>query len=53
MRFAKIESMMGLAGFLHKFKVEMSDKTKTKLEYDPRAITTKSVDGIWVKITRR
>ncbi|GBP33400.1 Cytochrome P450 6B2 [Eumeta japonica] len=53
LRFAKIESMMGIAGFLMKFKVEPSAKTKKQLDYDNKGITLKSRDGIWLIITKR
>ncbi|GBP56873.1 Cytochrome P450 6B7 [Eumeta japonica] len=53
MRFAKVQSMIGLAAFLNKFKVEASSKTKKTLEIDPTALTLTSKDGIWVNIKRR
>lgn len=53
MRFAKVESMMGLAGFLHKYKVEPCSKTKVPLQYDSTSITIKSRDGIWLTIKKR
>ncbi|GBP56881.1 Cytochrome P450 6B7 [Eumeta japonica] len=53
MRFAKVQSMIGLAAFLNKFKVEASPKTKKTLEIDPTSITLASKDGIWVNIKRR
>lgn len=53
MRFAIVQSMMGIAAFLRKFKVIPSTKTRTKLRYDPKAITLTSLDGIWLKIVKR
>ncbi|GBP56882.1 hypothetical protein EVAR_41631_1 [Eumeta japonica] len=53
MRFAKVQSMIGLAAFLNKFKVEACAKTKPKLEVDPTALTLASKDGIWANIKRR
>ncbi|GBP95421.1 Cytochrome P450 6B2 [Eumeta japonica] len=45
MRFAKVQSMIGIAGFLNKFKVETSPKAKKVLEIDPKSITLMSKDG--------
>ncbi|GBP56871.1 hypothetical protein EVAR_41619_1 [Eumeta japonica] len=53
MRFAEVQSMIGLAAFLNKFKVEASSKAKKNLEIDPTALTLTSKDGIWVNIKRR
>ncbi|XP_053604863.1 cytochrome P450 6B7-like [Plodia interpunctella] len=53
MRFAKVQSLMGMAAFLRKFRVEPSAKTKAELNYKTTALTLESKDGIWVKISRR
>nr|QZP43542.1 cytochrome P450 monooxygenase CYP6CV15 [Ephestia elutella] len=53
MRFAKVQSLMGMAAFLRKFKVEPTAKTKAELDYKSTALTLESKDGIWVKISRR
>ncbi|XP_028165227.1 cytochrome P450 6B7-like [Ostrinia nubilalis] len=53
MRFAKVQSLMGIAAFLKNFKIERSPKTDTHLEYDPKGIVLLTKGGIWVKISKR
>ncbi|XP_059057540.1 cytochrome P450 6B2-like [Achroia grisella] len=53
MRFAIVQTVLGVASFLQKFKVLPSTKTKSQLRYDPKAITLTSLDGIWLKIVKR
>ncbi|GBP68704.1 Cytochrome P450 6B2 [Eumeta japonica] len=53
MRFAKVQSMIGLAGFLHKYRVEPTGQTKRHLEIEPKSGTLTSKDGIWVNVKRR
>ncbi|XP_013192856.2 cytochrome P450 6B7 [Amyelois transitella] len=53
MRFAIVQSLMGMAAFLRKFKVEPSSRTKSALDYKPTGLTLESKDGIWVKIVKR
>ncbi|XP_011551074.3 cytochrome P450 6B7 [Plutella xylostella] len=52
-RFAKVQSMIGLAAFLKRFKVTPSDNSKRDLSFDAKSITLTSDRGIWVKITKR
>jgi hypothetical protein len=53
MRFAKVQSMLGTAAFLRKFRVEATAKTKQELEYDPKGLVLITKGGIWVKISKR
>ncbi|GBP68700.1 Cytochrome P450 6B2 [Eumeta japonica] len=49
----KVQSMIGLAGFLHKYRVEPTGQTKRHLEIEPKSGTLTSKDGIWVNVKRR
>uniref|UniRef100_A0AAU7N4W7 unspecific monooxygenase n=1 Tax=Maruca vitrata TaxID=497515 RepID=A0AAU7N4W7_MARVT len=53
LRFAKVESLLGMAAFLKHFKVEPSSKTKSKIDFHPKRIVMVAQDGIWVKISKR
>ncbi|CAG9787817.1 unnamed protein product [Diatraea saccharalis] len=53
MRFAKVQTLLGTAAFLKKFKVEPSSKTKSELILDPKAVVVSAKNGIWVKISKR
>ncbi|KAL4713170.1 hypothetical protein ACJJTC_018815 [Scirpophaga incertulas] len=52
-RFAKVQTLIGIAGFLKKFKVEPSPKTSYDLKFDPTAMILNTKDGIWVKTSKR
>nr|ASX93978.1 cytochrome P450 CYP6CV6 [Zygaena filipendulae] len=53
MRFAKVQSLMGMAAFLKNFRVEPSSQTMKTLTFDPKGVTLTSNNGIWVKILKR
>ncbi|XP_014363276.2 cytochrome P450 6B1 [Papilio machaon] len=53
MRFAKIQSQVGIATFLSKFRVEPSKKTATKFTYDPMRVFLLPEEGIFVNIVPR
>ncbi|CAH0399765.1 unnamed protein product [Chilo suppressalis] len=53
MRFAKILSLLAMAAFLKKFKVEPAKKTKRELTFNPKGMILISNEGIWTKISRR
>ncbi|KAL4713172.1 hypothetical protein ACJJTC_018817 [Scirpophaga incertulas] len=53
MRFAKVQSMLGTATFLKNFKVEPSAKTELELKFNPKTVVIQSINGLWIKISRR
>ncbi|KAJ0183253.1 hypothetical protein K1T71_001229 [Dendrolimus kikuchii] len=53
LRFAEIQMMMCIAGFLMKFKVSPSLRTKQHHEFDPTAISLTNLHGIWLQISKR
>ncbi|KAL4713154.1 hypothetical protein ACJJTC_018799 [Scirpophaga incertulas] len=53
MRFAKVQSLLGTAAFLKNFKVEPSARTELDLKLNHNAIVRTSLNGTWIKISRR
>lgn len=53
MKFAYIETKVGIVTLVANYKVELSEKTTIPLEFEPTGITLTSKSGIWLKIFRR
>ncbi|KAJ2951467.1 hypothetical protein O0L34_g13619 [Tuta absoluta] len=53
LRLAKVQSILGVAHLLYNYRVTPSDKTPKQIQYDPRIIVLKSIDGIWLNLERR
>ncbi len=52
MRFALLETKLGLANIIRRFNLCPSPKTKEPLEYDPQSGIAYVKDGIYVKAER-
>lgn len=53
MKFAHIQTKVGLVTLVANYKVELSEKTSIPLQFEPTAFTLISKSGIWLKIRRR
>ncbi|KAJ2938427.1 hypothetical protein O0L34_g12868 [Tuta absoluta] len=53
LRLAKMQSILGIAHLLYRYRVTPSEKTPKKIKYDPLMMVLKSVDGIWLNLERR
>ncbi|XP_050454367.1 probable cytochrome P450 6a13 [Cataglyphis hispanica] len=53
MKFAYIQTKIGIVTFVANYKVELSEKTTIPLEFEPTTFTLTSKSGIWLKIFRR
>ncbi|CAG9787818.1 unnamed protein product [Diatraea saccharalis] len=52
-RFAKVITLLCMAAFIKKFKVEPTANTKRDLTFNPKGMILVSNEGIWTKISRR
>lgn len=48
-----MQTKAGLTLLLTNYKVEISEKTKLKLEYDPATVLTSVIGGINLRIRKR
>lgn len=53
MKFAYIQTKVGIVTLVANYKVELSEKTAIPLEFEPTSLTLTSKSGIWLKICRR
>ncbi|XP_029161460.1 probable cytochrome P450 6a13 [Nylanderia fulva] len=53
MKFAYLQTKVGLVTLIANYKVELSGKTAIPLQFEPMSNTLKSKSGIWLKIYRR
>jgi len=53
MRFAYMQTKIGLVTLITNFETELSEKTVTPLQFEPTTFTLTSKYDIWLKIRRR
>lgn len=53
MKFAYLQTKVGLVTLMANYKVELSEKTAIPLQFEPTSLTLTSKSGIWLKIHRR
>ncbi|KAL5235630.1 hypothetical protein ACI65C_003040, partial [Semiaphis heraclei] len=53
MRFAMLEMKLALAQFLHKYLVTLSDKSCTRIEFEPASFLSCPKGGIWLNVNKR
>ncbi|XP_029161308.1 uncharacterized protein LOC114933041 [Nylanderia fulva] len=53
MKFAYLQTKVGLVTLMANYKVELSEKTAIPLQFEPTSLTIISKFGIWLKIHRR
>lgn len=53
MRFALLQTKVGLASLLSKHSFHVCKKTPVPLKLDPRTIITSAAGGMWLKIVKR
>jgi hypothetical protein len=53
MRFAYMQTKIGLVTLIENFETELSEKTITPLQFEPTTFTLTSKYDIWLKIRRR
>ncbi|XP_025190556.1 probable cytochrome P450 6a14 [Melanaphis sacchari] len=53
MRFAMLEMKLALAQFLHSFVVTLSDKSCTRIEFEPASFLSCPKGGIWLNVNKR
>ncbi|XP_026331960.1 cytochrome P450 6B7-like [Hyposmocoma kahamanoa] len=52
-RFAKVQSMLGLAHFIRKIRVEPCERTTREIKFDPQKMMLTAIDGIWLTLKQR
>lgn len=53
LRFAKVQSMLCLAHFIKKIRVEQCERTTKDIKFDPQKMMLTAIDGIWLTLKRR
>uniref|UniRef100_A0A2S2NDH0 Putative Cytochrome p450 n=1 Tax=Schizaphis graminum TaxID=13262 RepID=A0A2S2NDH0_SCHGA len=53
MRFAMLEMKLALAQFLHSYLVTLSDKSCTRIEFEPASFLSCPKGGIWLNVNKR
>lgn len=53
MRFAYVQTKIGLVTLIKNYEVEVSEKTVTPLQFEPTTFTLTSKYDIWLKIRHR
>lgn len=53
MRFAKLQSKIGIAMMMKNYTVELSEKTTVPLELHPQTIQATAKNGFWLKFKKR
>ncbi|XP_001944599.2 probable cytochrome P450 6a14 [Acyrthosiphon pisum] len=53
MRFAMLEMKLALAQFLHRYLVTLSDKSCTRIEFEPASFLSCPKGGIWLNVNKR
>lgn len=53
MKFAYLQTKVGLVTLIMNYKVDLSERTPIPLQFEPTAFTLISKSGIWLKICRR
>jgi cytochrome P450 family 6 len=53
MRFALLQTKVGLFSLLSKYQFNVSKKTQVPLVYDPKVIVLTAVGGMWLQIKKR
>ena len=52
MRFALLQTKVGVITFLRKYQVDVCEKTDIPIKFSRRSLVTASENGVWVKISR-
>ncbi|XP_060874580.1 probable cytochrome P450 6a14 [Metopolophium dirhodum] len=53
MRFAMLEMKLALAQFLHSYLVTLSEKSCTRIEFEPASFLSCPKGGIWLNVNKR
>ncbi|PSN34611.1 hypothetical protein C0J52_20552 [Blattella germanica] len=53
MRFALMQTKIGLISVLSNYEVQVSEKTPVPMKYDPKSLFIAPKGGMWLKITKR
>ncbi|KAM0725021.1 putative cytochrome P450 6a14 [Formica fusca] len=53
MKFAYVQTKVGIVTLMANYKVELSEKTAIPLQFEPTSLTLASKSGIWLRIRRR
>jgi cytochrome P450 family 6 len=53
MRFALMQTKVGLVSVLSKYEVQISETTPVPLEFDSRSVVLAPRGGMWLKIVKR
>ena len=53
MRFVSLETKMAIVDILKNYDFHWCDKTVSKIRLDPKSEVSSSLDGLWVKVSKR
>ncbi|XP_070161412.1 cytochrome P450 6B7-like [Polyergus mexicanus] len=53
MKFAYVQTKVGLVTLVANYKAELSEKTAVPLQFEPTSLTLTSKSGIWLRMRRR